>query len=164
MTVGNNGVGAIHKDALKQWTGMPAGMSEHEAVQVPLTDTNGNPLVGSNGDIRYGTAYILQNGSIDPNGVPQFNTELSQYNDVSSSRWLISNNYLCLKNINLTYDFPRQWVSAMKMQNLNLGVSIDNLFIATKMKGLNPQYGFGGGQGAYYVPSRVFSFQLTAKF
>ncbi|MDE5675152.1 MAG: TonB-dependent receptor, partial [Muribaculaceae bacterium] len=67
-------------------------------------------------------------------------------------------------NINLSYDLPSSWVGAMKLQNINLGVSIDNLFLVTRQKGLNPQYGFGGGQGAYYMPARVFSFQLSAKF
>ena len=50
------------------------------------------------------------------------------------------------------------------MQNLNLGFSVDNLFIITRQKGFNPQYSFGGGQGDYYVPARVFSFQLSVKF
>ena len=106
----------------------------------------------------------VNGGQIDENGVPILNTQLSQYNDASSSRWLVSNNYLCLKNLNINYDFPKSWVNALKMTNLNLGFSVDNLFIITRQKGLNPQYGWAGGQGATYVPSRVFSFQLTAKF
>ena len=101
---------------------------------------------------------------IDPNGVPVNDTNLSGYNNLTSSRWLTSSNYLVFKNLSLSYDFPTKWVSAMKMQNLNLGMSIDNLFIASARKGMNPQYGFGGGQGAYYMPSRVFSFQLSVKF
>ncbi|MDE6769466.1 MAG: hypothetical protein K2J78_07065, partial [Muribaculaceae bacterium] len=64
----------------------------------------------------------------------------------------------------ISYDFPTKWVSAMKMQNLNLGFSADNLFIATKRKGFNPQYSFNGDQGAYFVPTRTFSFALTVKF
>lgn len=69
-----------------------------------------------------------------------------------------------MKNLNISYDFPAKWVNPMQLKGLNLGFSVDNLFIITRQKGLNPQYGFGGGQGAFYVPSRVFSFQLTAKF
>lgn len=101
---------------------------------------------------------------INKDMVPVANTTLSSYNNAGSSRWLTSNNYLVFKNLNISYDLPVKWVSALKMQNINLGVSIDNVFIATKRKGFNPQYSFNGGQGAYYVPSRVFSFQLNVKF
>jgi len=127
-------VRALHKDILNSWTAAPEGMTADSPNR------------------------------IDPNGIPQINSLYSQYNNDSSDRWLTSNNYLTLKNINLSYDFPSQWVSALKMQNINLGVSIDNVFIASKRKGMNPQYSFSGGQGRYYVPARVFSFQLNLKF
>ncbi len=101
---------------------------------------------------------------IDPNGVPEINTTNSQYNDASSSRWLKSNNYVTLKNIVVSYDLPKKWSNALLLQNINIGFSADNLFIATCRKGMNPTYGFAGGQGAYFVPARVFSFQLGVKF
>lgn len=41
---------------------------------------------------------------------------------------------------------------------------MDNVFIAARRKGLNPTYGFAGGQGAMYVPNRTYSFQLSVKF
>lgn len=141
MSFGTNEAGALHKDILKGWTGTPVEREKDAA----------------------GVKHITS-AEIDPNGVPINDTNLSQYNDASSSRFLISNNYLCLKNLNVSYDFPAKWVNPMKLKGLNLGFSVDNLFIITRQKGLNPQYGFGGGQGAFYVPSRVFSFQLTAKF
>lgn len=127
---------ALHKDNLKSWT-------EPNGVQ--------------NAD---GTWQHI----IDPNGVPVNDTELSQYNNSGSSRFLFSSNYLTLKNINLNYDFPKKWVNALKLQNINVGVSIDNLFIATTKKGMNPQYSFGGGQGNYFMPARVFNFSLAFKF
>lgn len=88
----------------------------------------------------------------------------SSYSTASSSRYLVDNDYLIFKNLNVSYDLPETWVRALSMQNLNLGMSIDNVFIAAKRKGMNPQYNFDGTQGAYFVPSRVISFQLTAKF
>ncbi len=134
MSVSSDSPAALHTDLAKAWTAAPAGMTEDSPNR------------------------------IDPNGVPQLNTEYSQYDNAMSSRFLISNNYLTLKNLMVSYDFPSKWVSAMKMQNLNLGFSVDNLFIITRQKGFNPQYSFGGGQGDYYVPARVFSFQLSVKF
>lgn len=143
MQMGTDNAGALHKDILNAWTSAPEGLAPRTALQ--------------------GGGYQINSSDIDPNGVPVFNSELSQYNDASSSRWLISSNYLTLKNLNVSYDLPSKWMQTLKLKGINLGVSIDNLFIITRMKGMNPQYGFGGGQGAYYVPSRVYSFQLTVK-
>lgn len=134
MMVGDN-PGAMHVDMLKSWKEAPAGMTADSPNR------------------------------IDPNGVPQANTFLSTQNTNSySTRFLTSSDYLVFKNLNIGYDLPRKWVNALQMQNLNVGVSIDNLFTATKRKGMNPQQSFGGGQSTTYVTARVFSFQLTGRF
>ncbi len=127
---------AIHKDVLKSWTKCPEGITADSPASV----------------------------RIDKDAIPQVNTEYSSYNNAGSSRWLTSSNYICLKNINVSYDLPKKWMNAIKLQGINLGVSIDNLFLVTARKGMNPQQSFAGGQSAYYVPARVFSFQLGAKF
>lgn len=144
MGVGSNGAGALHKDVLKAWTHAPEGMTRP-------TPEKGQP-------------WIINASDIDPNGVPVLDTNLNNYNNMFSSQYLVSSDYLTLKNINLTYDLPKKWVNAIKLSNINLGVSIDNLFIITRQKGLNPQYNFSGGQGNSYVPARVYSFQLGVKF
>lgn len=136
MTSSTNSVSALHKDYLKAWTA-PSGPQ----------DENGNYL-----------------HTIDKNGVPVADMTLSGYNDGASSRWLISSNYLTLKNLSISYDFPKKWSSACKLQNINLGFSCDNVFILAAKKGMNPQYSFSGGQGAYYMPARVFNFSLGVKF
>lgn len=136
MGVSTTGAGAMHKDNLKAW-------SEPYGVQ--------------NAD---GTWQHI----IDPEGVPVLDQSLSEFNDASSSRFLFSSNYLTLKNLNISYDFPKKWVNAMKLQNINLGFSVDNLFIVTRKKGMNPQYSFSGSQGNYFMPSRVFNFSLAFKF
>lgn len=125
---------AIHKDVLKSWTHAPEGMTEDSPNR------------------------------IDPNGIPQVNTLNNRNNNAGSSRFLTDASYLVFKNLNISYDFPKKWVNPLKLQNLNLGFSVDNLFTATKRKGMNPQYSWSGGQGAYFVTARVFTFQLTAKF
>lgn len=126
---------AIHVDALNAWKEIPAGMTADSPNR------------------------------IDPNGVPQANTYWSQFSTVSTStRFMTSADYLVFKNLNISYDLPQKWVNAIKLQNINIGVSMDNLFTATKRKGLNPQQSFNGSQGNYYVTPRVFSFQLSARF
>lgn len=145
MTIGKESSGALHKDILNSWTEAPAGVNTDRTI------------------LEDGT-IMLPVSDIDAKGIPVADTTLSEYNNAGSSRWLISNNYLTFKNLNISYDFPRKWVDAMKLQGLNIGFSVDNVFIAAKQKGFNPQFSFSGGQAAYYVPSRVFSFQLNVKF
>lgn len=129
-----NNASALHVDLAGAWTKAPEGMTETSANR------------------------------IDPNGIPQINTYNNSDNNTGSDRWLTSSNYLVFKNLNINYDLPKKWVNALQMQNLNIGFSVDNLFTATKRKGMNPQYSFAGGQGAYFVTARVFSFSLTARF
>lgn len=127
-------VSAMHEDILKSWTHAPEGMTPDSPNR------------------------------IDPNGIPQTNKYYNQYNGSDSSRWLVSASYLTLKNINISYDLPSKWMQAMKLSGINLGFSMDNVFIVAARKGLNPTYSFGGGQGAYYVPARTYTFQLSVKF
>lgn len=134
MSITNDALGALHKDVLKSWTEVPEGMTWDSPDR------------------------------IDPRGVPQMNTTLNEFNNTTSSRWLIDASYLTLKNITLSYDLPQKWVAPLKLQNINVGFFMDNVFIAARRKGLNPTYGFAGGQGAMYVPNRTYSFQLSVKF
>lgn len=127
-------VSAVHVDMLNSWKEMPEGMTADSPNR------------------------------IDPNGIPQNNKTYIMYNGSDSSRWLVSGSYLTLKNINLSYDLPSKWMEAMKLQGINIGFSMDNVFIVAARKGLNPTYSFSGGQGAYYVPARTYTFQLAVKF
>lgn len=130
-----NTPGALHKNLLGAWSEVPAGMTADSPDR------------------------------IDPNGIPQVNTDKSMYDTYSAStRFLTSSDYLVFKNLNIAYDFPRKWVKALQMQGLNIGMSIDNLFTVTKRKGMNPQQSFSGSQTNTYVTARVFSFQLTGRF
>ena len=142
---------AIHSDLLKSWSAKPAGLADHTSETATVGGKEISYLKGNPGDI-------------DPNGIPQLNTSTSSYNNPASSRFLTSNNYLVFKNISLSYDFPESVTHALKMQGLRLGFAADNLFIASKRKGFNPQYSFNGSQGAYFVPTRTYNFQLTVKF
>lgn len=126
---------ALSTDIVNSWTEAPAGMTADSPDR------------------------------IDPNGIPQVNTNRTQYNNNSgSTRWLTSSNYLVFKNLNVSYDLPQKWVQPLKLANINVGVSIDNLFTCTARRGMNPQQSYTGSQGVGYVTARVFSFQLSARF
>ena len=108
---------------------------------------------------------ITDANRINPDVTPQINTIYGGDNNTSSTtRFLISNNYLAFKNLNVTYELQRKWIAPLKLKAVNIGVSIDNVVLATKMKGMNPTYNNAGGQGEYFVPSRVYSFELGVTF
>lgn len=125
---------ALHKDILKAWTAVPEGMTEDSPNR------------------------------IDKGGIPQINSVNGEFSNASSSRWLISSSYLALKNISLSYDLPMKWSNALKLQNINVGFFMDNVFLACARSGMNPTYNFAGGQGTSYVPNRTYTFQLSVKF
>ncbi len=95
---------------------------------------------------------------------PQLNTVNANNNNATSDRFLISSSYLAFKNLNVTYDLPRKWVAPLSLRGLSAGLSIDNVKLFTKMQGMNPTYNNAGSQGDYFVPSRVYSFEITARF
>lgn len=157
--IGSTGAYALTTDLLNAWTAKPSGIADHVEGTGSYTYDNGSGSTTVDFNVLKGAS-----GVIDPDGIPQVNTAYNTYNNAASSRYVVDNHYLIFKNLNISYDLPENWVRTMKLQNLNIGFSVDNLFIATTRKGMNPQYNFSGGQGQYFVPSRVYSFQLTAKF
>ena len=127
---------ALHKDALKAWNGVPEGMTETSADR------------------------------IDPNGVPAMDYNLSSYNNATSDRWLTSASYLVMKNISLSYNLPKKWLTAMNagINGVTLTAGVENLFTLTGRKGMNPQYSFTGTSDDTYVTARVWNFSLNVNF
>ena len=64
-------------------------------------------------------------------------------------RFLTSSNYLSLNNLTLGYTFPKQWLSAIKIENIRVYVAGENLFVTTARKGLDPRYNYGLGSMTY---------------
>jgi len=70
-----------------------------------------------------------------------------------SSRFLVKADYLTLNNIRLGYSLPQNYVKAVGLTGFNLFVSGDNLWLASKRKGLNPSTSETGGSSTYtYAP------------
>ena len=127
---------ALHKDVLKGWT----------AEQATATD------------------------AIDRNGVPKLSdapvivSGLEADLNSTSSRWLTSASYLILKNINLSYQLPKELVRKAGIENVMLTLTCENLFTLTSRKGMNPQQNFAGTQSATFVTPRIFSAGVNIKF
>ena len=57
----------------------------------------------------------------------------------SSSRWLVSSDYLSLNNVTLGYTLPTKWTKKAQMQKVRIYFQGDNLGIAAARKGMDPR-------------------------
>lgn len=79
--------------------------------------------------------------------IPRLSNGTDLYANMASDRFLTSNSYLSLNNINLGYKFPKKWIEKIKLNNLQIWVAADNLAIATARKGYNPMMSASGTNG-----------------
>lgn len=78
-----------------------------------------------------------------------------------SDRWLIESDYLNLRTVALTYNFPKKTLARLKLTNAKAYINGENLFITSKRKGLDPTQTYTGSASYTYAPSRVVSFGLN---
>ncbi len=124
-----------HEDLINAWKEAPAGMSETSADR------------------------------INPNGIPQINTALSSDNNAgTTNRWLISGDYLVFKNLSLTYQLPKKWLTPISLQGVSISANIENLVTWSARQGLNPQQSRSGVQSNYLVTPRVMTLALNVRF
>jgi hypothetical protein len=79
--------------------------------------------------------------------IPRLSNGVDENANMASDRFLTSNSYLNLSNINLGYKFPKKLIEKIKLNNLHIWVAADNLAIATARKGYNPMMSFDGSSG-----------------
>lgn len=125
---------AVHKDVLKSWNGIPEGMTENAPNR------------------------------INPEGIPAVNYELSSKNNAQSTRFLTDASYLVIKNINLGYTFPKEWIQKLDLKSLTLNATVENLATFTKRRGMNPQQSFSGTSNDKLVTPRVFTIGVSVNF
>lgn len=124
-------INALHKDLLNAWDGAPKDMTANSPDRV------------------------------NPKGTPVVDFTRSQYTNSQSNRWLTDASYLVVKNINVSYKLPIDLISKLQLKSASVGISAENLYTATKRKGMNPQQGFNGINDNIFVTPRVVSFQLN---
>lgn len=76
----------------------------------------------------------------------------------TSTRFLTDASYLNIRTVSLGYSLPSDVVSKIKLSNVRIYTSLDNIYLFTKRQGLNPQASFGGGSDFVYYPARTISF------
>lgn len=73
-----------------------------------------------------------------------------------------NSSYLCAREISLSYSLPKRWANKVRMQNLTVSITGQNLFYLTKSSLYNPEYGVDGDGG--YATPRTVLFGIKATF
>jgi hypothetical protein len=87
--------------------------------------------------------------------IPRFSV-LDGMNNVLmySDRWLENGSYLRLKTLDIGYTLPKKWLNPVKLQNVRVYTSMENLFTLTKYSGYSPDL---GGSENLNISYRVLS-------
>jgi len=145
-----------------------------------VMDSNYSSLMSASGtpyslhkDAAKGWTYeqATAANAIDKDGVPQLNnaalipgTSIQPDLNATSSRWLTSARYLILKNLNLSYELPKNLVRKIDLDAVAVTIACENLFSLTARRGMNPQQSYNGTQSNTFVTPRVFTVGLNVKF
>ncbi|MNX15690.1 TonB-dependent Receptor Plug Domain protein [compost metagenome] len=78
-----------------------------------------------------------------------------------TDQWLTKSDYLNLRTVALTYNFPKKFLSKLKLTNAKAYVNGENLFITSARKGMDPTQTYTGDAEYTYAPSRIVSFGLN---
>lgn len=83
----------------------------------------------------------------------------------TSDYFLISSNYLNVRNVTLSYDFPKQLLEKWQMGQLSVFLTGENVYAFTARKGMNPMFNFSGTtDGQAYSPSRSLILGFSLQF
>lgn len=83
----------------------------------------------------------------------------------NSDRFLTDASFWALKNVNFGYTFNERVTKALKVDNMRLNLSGENIFVKSARKGLDPQYNLAGTPSANdFSPPRILSLGLSVSF
>ena len=99
---------------------------------------------------------------IEPEAV--FGQMKNNMNTRVSDRFVENGSYLRLKNITLSYTFPKQWLQKAQIENARLSLSCENVATITGYSGFDPEVGINGIDQNRYPISRTFSLGLNFNF
>lgn len=99
---------------------------------------------------------------------PYNDQNMNNKNQITQTRYLQNAAYARLKNIQLGYTIPRGWLDKLKLQDLYVYVSAENLMTLTKLqKNFDPEtanIGYNGISGYSYPSSLVMNAGVNVKF
>ena len=91
--------------------------------------------------------------------------------DGISSRYLEDGSFLRLKNVTLSYTFPRMLTKQIHLQDAKVFISADNIFTLSRFSGMDPEvrlestmYELAGMYSMNYPVGRAFTLGINIKF
>ncbi|MFP4023710.1 MAG: SusC/RagA family TonB-linked outer membrane protein [Thiohalospira sp.] len=115
---------------------------------------------GGNMSVDLLDAWTPENSSSD---IPRLDANASNAN-ARSSRYLVDASYLRLRNVTIGYTLPSDLASRIKMENVRLYVSGDNLYTLFGTQGLDPEVNIQGTTDNRYPQLKTFSFGVNLSF
>ncbi|HRG24078.1 MAG TPA: SusC/RagA family TonB-linked outer membrane protein [Chitinophagaceae bacterium] len=100
----------------------------------------------------------------DLSGIPRVDIASTGNINAQSSRFLIDASYISLRNMTVAYAFGKTLLSKIKCDQMKVYLSGENIFVASKRKGLNPAESFNGTNSNIYVPNRIISAGINLTF
>ncbi len=98
-------------------------------------------------------------------GIPRLSNGSDVFANTGSTRFLTNSSFLSLNNVRLGYNFPKKWIEKIKLNNLSVWVTADNLAVLSARKGYNPLVSFDGSSDSYqYTPLSTIMGGLKFQF
>lgn len=98
--------------------------------------------------------------------VPRMGTsgDLVDYASQTSTRFLVSSDYLSLNNITFGYTIPQNAIKKLGLGSLRVYFAAENVALLSARQGLDPRQGFTSSNDATYSPIRTLTGGLRVSF
>ncbi|MBD5170961.1 MAG: TonB-dependent receptor [Bacteroidales bacterium] len=97
--------------------------------------------------------------------IPRMETDpIFSAGNSTSTRFLVSSNFVSLNNVTLGYTLPQKWTRKAFLESVRLYCSAENVALWSKRKGLDPRQGFVSSENSTYSPIRCVSGGLKVVF
>ncbi|MDR1257960.1 MAG: TonB-dependent receptor [Tannerellaceae bacterium] len=100
----------------------------------------------------------------DITDVPRLDDSQATNFDGQSSRWIVSSDFLNIKNITLSYALPRTILQPIGFKSARVAVSGENIYQFNARKGLNSAAEFNGLVYNSYLPARTVTASINLSF
>lgn len=123
---------------------------------------NGNTGAGENWHRDILRAWTPENVNTD---VPRLSADATaSYGNYTSTRFLISSNYLSLNNISIGYTIPQRYLKRLKIDRLRLYCAASNVALWAHRDGVDPRRAFLSNGNSEYSLIRTISGGISVDF
>lgn len=96
--------------------------------------------------------------------IPRLDTEEDYAASSTSTRYLISSNYLSLNNVTVGYTIPKNVVNKLHLGSVRVYFAAENVALWSKRQGLDPRQGYVSSENSTYSPIRSLSGGVKVSF